>query len=211
MSATQIQVARQETRLVRLSTSTAHFTTPPSLYSIHPSRMSLDVAKNRLIMQFNTALPTTFTMMNDSTRSSSSSSSAPSSTARTESLPFSSIPHPIVSPGSSLTRSPSIKILKQTTELSEQELLRNEAVADYKERVMYERVMRGRMNNTRPTLENAVRMQCFSSTTSSNPLLEATRTLVSPQGYLIPVVPQEEPQGQDDEYDEEEGIFDLEL
>lgn len=128
--------------------------------------------------------------------------------------------------GSLMTRSPSIKILQRPPESEQEQRQRQqnhyEAVADYKERLMYERVMRGRSP-----------MQVVTTTSSTTPsssgtiapptteLAPSSRTLLSPQGYLIPVVSvPAESQRREEEYDDDvdeheedadEGIFDLDL
>lgn len=114
-----------------------------------------------------------------------------------------------VSPNNTdMTRSPSIKILKAPESERELRQNHNEAIADYKERVMYERIMRGRQPRPQESIVGSVLLQ-WSTKTS------APRTLLSPQGYLIPVTsaPLEHQRldnhGEDDV--EDEGIFDFDL
>ena len=118
-----------------------------------------------------------------------------------------------VSPNNTeMTRSPSIKILKAPESERELRQNHNEAIADYKERVMYERIMRGRQPPPQQSIMGAVRLHWNAPSSTRT---TATRTLLSPQGYLIPVVSapleHQRTDKQEEEDVEDEGIFDFDL
>ena len=118
-----------------------------------------------------------------------------------------------VSPNNTdMTRSPSIKILKAPESERELRQNHNEAIADYKERVMYERIMRGRQPPPQQSIVGAVRLQWNAPSSART---TAPRTLLSPQGYLIPVVSAPSEHQRMDNHEEEdvedEGIFDFDL
>ena len=107
-----------------------------------------------------------------------------------------------------MPRSPSIKILQAPASERELRQNQNEAIADYKERIMYERIMRDRPQQK---LVGAVRVHL------NAPGSTVRRTLVSPQGFLIPVVSvpsdfecKDYPVDDDDD-DDDEGIFYFDL